>query len=79
MSEWSLSGNRFLLHGYYCYRYLIFVKGNDRRYYIGVPGIYHEKEKKQAAMYGFCEFLTIGEFEKTTGAFGYWVRRLVEA
>lgn len=56
-----------------------FVKGNDRRYYIGVPGIYHEKEKKQAAMYGFCEFLTIGEFEKTTGAFGYWVRRLVEA
>ena len=79
MSEWSLSGNRFLLHGYYCYRHLIFVKGNDRRYYIGVPGIYHEKEKKQAAMYGFCEFLTIGEFEKTTGAFGYWVRRLVEA
>ena len=55
------------------------MKGNDRRYYIGVPGIYHEKEKKQAAMYGFCEFLTIGEFEKTTGAFGYWVHRLVEA
>lgn len=78
MSEWSLSGNRFLLHGYYCYRHLIFVKGKDQRYYIGVPGIYHEKEKKQAKMYGFCEFLAIGDFEKTTGAFGYWVRQLVK-
>lgn len=79
MAEWSLSGNRFLLHGYYCYRHLIFLKRKEQRYYIGVPGIYHEKEKKQAKIYGFCEFMAIGDFEKTTGAFGYWIRPLVDA
>lgn len=79
MAEWALSGNRFLLHGYYCYRHLIFLKRKDQRYYIGVPGIYYEKEKNQATKYGFSEFLSIGDFEKTTGAFGYWIRTLVEA
>ena len=74
MRFWSLSGNRFLLHGYYCYRHLIFLR-EDGSYLLGVPGIYNEKEFKNSVKYGFSSFRQIGE-EKRQGAFGYWLMKL---
>lgn len=78
MTFWSLSGNRFLLHGYYCYRHLVFIQLSTGEYVLGVPGIYNEKEKKNARSFGFCDFQSIGEFGKMQGAFGYWLMRLPE-
>ena len=53
-----LRNNQFLLHGYYNYHYLILGKkdGKETGYWLGVPGIYHEREKMAARMYGFEKF-----------------------
>ena len=77
MRYWSLSGNRFLLHGYYCYRHLIFCRREKGKYVLGVPGIYSEREQKNAARFGFPSFQSIGEFGKQRGAFGYWFMELM--
>lgn len=78
MTLWSLSGNRFLLHGYYCYRHIVFIQLSNGEYVLGVPGIYNEKEKRNASSFGFCDFQSIGEFGKMQGAFGYWLMELPE-
>lgn len=53
-----LRKNQFLLHGYYNYKYLIIGKkdSDSEEYWLGVPGIYHEREKMAARMYGFEKF-----------------------
>ncbi len=53
-----LRNNQFLLHGYYNYKYLILGKKemDSEEYWLGVPGIYHEREKMAARMYGFEKF-----------------------
>lgn len=53
-----LRNNQFLLHGYYNYKYLILGKKSkdSEEYWLGVPGIYHEREKMAARMYGFEKF-----------------------
>lgn len=79
ISAWSLSGNRFLLHGYYCYRHLLFAQFINGKYVLGVPGVYSEKERKNAKHFGFTDFQSIGEIGKQQGAFGYWLLELPEA
>ncbi|MBH1941906.1 hypothetical protein I5677_13470 [Mobilitalea sibirica] len=72
---WTLSNNSFLLHGYYCYHHLIFAKLNDRyggRYILGVPGIYHNRERFMARMFGFENFKSIRKRDLRQGDFGYW-------
>jgi len=72
---WTLSGNSFLLHGYYCYNHLIFAKMKGRtgyQYILGVPGIYHNKELYMAKMFGFYNFKSIRKRELRQGDFGYW-------
>lgn len=77
MKYWSLSGNRFLLHGYYCYRHLIFCRKERGKYMLGVPGIYSDREEKNACRFGFESFQSIGGFGKQQGAFGYWLMELM--
>ena len=51
--------NSFLLHGYYNYGHLILTKikeGIDDNYYLGVPGVYYEREKQAALLFGFEGF-----------------------
>lgn len=79
IASWSLSGNRFLLHGYYCYRHLIFAQLADGKYFLGVPGIYNDKEKSNAIRFGFSKFQSIGDFGQKQGAFGYWMMALPES
>lgn len=78
IASWSLSGNRFLLHGYYCYRHLLFAQMPDGRYVLGVPGIYSEKERRNAVKFGFTDFQSIGDFGMQQGVFGYWFLNLPE-
>ena len=75
MDNWSYGNNSFLLHGFYCYSHLIFARINDRngiQYILGVPGIYHNREKFMAKMFGFDYFKSIKRKEIRTGEFGYW-------
>jgi len=72
---WIFSNNSFLLHGYYCYHHLIFAEVIDRygcRYILGVPGIYHSRERFMARMFGFECFKSIRKRELKQGDFGYW-------
>ena len=72
---WSLSNNSFLLHGYYCYNHLILAEIKDRygcHYILGVPGIYHNRERFMARMFGFECFKPIRRRDLRQGDFGYW-------
>jgi hypothetical protein len=72
---WALSNNSFLMHGYYCYHHLILAKLKDRygcRFILGVPGIYHNRERFMAKMFGFDGFKPIRKRELRQGDFGYW-------
>ncbi len=71
----SLSGNSFLLHGYYNYDHLIMSKERrpeGERFYIGVPGNFYDKEKQVAIMFGFESFEGKREPART-GDFGYYL------
>ena len=75
--EWKLANNNFLLHGYYNYHHLLYIEENDK-VWIGVPGVFHPKEKMAAESFGFSDFrrdLTEKE-ENTEEDFGYWCRQV---
>ena len=81
--EWRLANNSFLLHGFYNYHHLIYIEDGDE-VWIGVPGIYHEKEKLAANTFGFTHFrrqvdvpVKLEENEQNTYEdFGYWCRQI---
>lgn len=73
---WSFANNRFLLHGYYCYKHLIFARLQRGCYALGIPGIYSEQEKKKAASFSFDEFQPIGPGKAVYGVFGYWITEI---
>ena len=73
VASWQLAGNRFLLHGYYCYRHLLFAQLQDGSYVLGVPGVFSDKERRNAGRFGFDTFQAIGEPVATQGVFGYWL------
>lgn len=79
--EWRLANNSFLLHGFYNYHHLLYIK-EDENCWLGVPGIYHEKEAAAAKAFGFPQFhrledeaIELTEEETNTYEdFGYWCR-----
>lgn len=68
-----LVNNSFLLHGFYNYRYLIL--GKEKDFYLGVPGVFYEREKMVALMFGFEAFECEGGNAKE-GKFGYYLRKV---
>ena len=73
---WSFANNRFLLHGYYCYKHLIFAKLGNGCYALGVPGVYSEQESKRATAFSFNSFQPIGPGKIMYGVFGYWIAEI---
>lgn len=75
-----LVNNSFLLHGFYNYRHLILGKDHQLGtkesvcFYIGVPGVFFEREKMVAVMFGFEGFESAGPVEM--GKFGYYLRKV---
>ena len=69
-----LGSNQFLMHGYYNYRHLLIFKKKDeeKEYWLGVPGIYHEREKMAARMFGFEKFEAANK-DYRTGDLGYYL------
>lgn len=68
-----LVNNSFLLHGFYNYRYLIL--GREKGFYLGVPGVFYEREKMVALMFGFEAFECEGG-DVEEGKFGYYLRKV---
>lgn len=81
--EWRIANNSFLLHGYHNYHHLLYIE-EDGKTWLGVPGVFHEKEEVVAKAFGFPEFrrltdadLKLEENEKNTYEdFGYWCRQI---
>lgn len=81
--EWRIANNSFLLHGFYNYHHLLYIE-EDGQVWIGVPGIFHEKEQAAANSFGFTEFrrlngdeIELEENEKNIYEdFGYWCRQI---
>ena len=59
-NEIDIAGNSFLLHGYYNFRHILFGRVRDNldntKYFIGVPGMYCNRERYMASMFGFNNF-----------------------
>ena len=75
--EWKLANNNFLLHGYYNYHHLLYIKEDDK-VWIGVPGVFHPREQMAAEGFGFTEFRRdlMPKEENTQEDFGYWCRQV---
>lgn len=78
MEHWYLANNSFLLHGYYYYRHLLFLKMHNQQEYmyaIGVPGNNDYRENFMANMFGFEQFKVVQN--RNNAGFGYWWKRIV--
>ena len=67
--------NSFLLHGFYNYGHMILGKLSEEKtspIYIGVPGVYYEREKQAAQMFGFVGFEST-EDPVQSGSYGYYM------
>lgn len=70
--------NSFLLHGYYNYGHVVLTRTENRgeeTFYLGVPGVYFEREKQAALMFGFEGFEAANE-QAEEGGFGYYMKRV---
>lgn len=76
-SNWNLCNNRFLLHGFFNYHYLMLKTleiDGEKQQFLGVPGIYEQPERMMAMLFGFPEFEAASTApEDMTGVFGYWI------
>ena len=70
-----LANNSFLLHGFYNYRHIVLGRERDGNFYLGVPGVYYEREKMVALMFGFEAFECKGG-RAEAGEFGYYLRKV---
>ena len=71
--------NSFLLHGFYHYRHLLLGRqrqGKNFQYFLGVPGVFYEKEKSVALFYGFESFEG-ATTPASEGSFGYYMKRVL--
>lgn len=77
MRNWKLGVNSFLTHGYYTYQYLLLGKmrfdDGSEHAIIGVPGVFSNREKYLANMFGFEQFIPVKKVGVKTGEFGYWI------
>lgn len=81
----ELATNSFVLHAYYNYRQLLLFRytENGIKYYLGVPGVYYEREQRIAQMFGFEGFEN-GEARMQQdadnkiykGCFGYYMKHV---
>lgn len=81
ISNWRLGVNSFVSHGYYHYRYLMLGRVRFEQgecVVIGVPGVFTNKEKYLANMFGFDTFIPVKKTDILTGNFGYWVSEVLK-
>ena len=76
----AVVNNSFLVHGYYNFKHILFGKvcenNNNTRYFIGVPGMYCNRERFMASMFGFCNFKKSHRSDYSNPYFGYWYQEI---
>lgn len=81
MRNWKLGVNSFLSHGFYTYQYLLLgkLRFEDGTYQsvLGVPGVYSNRERYMANMFGFDQFIPVKQTNVKTGEFGYWIVEII--
>lgn len=79
-NEIDVAGNSFLLHGYYNFRHILFGRVRDNldntKYFIGVPGMYCNRERYMASMFGFNNFKKSHRSDYANPYFGYWYQEI---
>lgn len=74
---WHLGNNSFVLRGYFNFgSILIGYNEQTKRYFLGVPGVFHRQEKVIAGLFGFDHFRGKKSKEEKPGDFGYWYQVL---
>ena len=71
----KLVHNSFLLHGFYNYGHMVLgrlTEDKEAPIYIGVPGVYYEREKQAARMFGFVGFESTKQ-PVQSGSYGYYM------
>ncbi len=74
--NWALANNSFLLRGYDRCHYLVLAKRDEGAacaYYIGIPGIYLEREARLAHRFGFLLFCPYKGGALAPGKSGLWM------
>lgn len=77
---WKYAGNSFLLHSYYAYHHILFVRRlrkEQRNCYLMLPGIYYPKEQHMAQLFGFSDFCPVRKKALQQGDFGYWYMEVI--
>ena len=76
LGDINVRNNSFMMHGFYNFKHLLFGKvqrdGEKNLYFIGVPGIYSNRERFMASMYGFNNFKRSHRSDYRNPYFGYW-------
>ena len=76
----AVVNNSFLVHGYYNFKHILFGKvcenDNNTRYFIGVPGMYCNRERFMASIFGFCNFKKSHRSDYSNPYFGYWYQEI---
>ena len=76
----AVVNNSFLVHGYYNFKHILFgnvcENDNNPRYFIGVPGMYCNRERFMASMFGFCNFKKSHRSDYSNPYFGYWYQEI---
>ena len=79
-NEIDIAGNSFLLHGYYNFRHILFGRVRDNldntKYFIGVPGMYCNRERYMASLFGFNNFKKSHRSDYANPYFGYWYQEI---
>ena len=79
-NEIDIAGNSFLLHGYYNFRHILFGRVRDNldntKYFIGVPGMYCNRKRYMASMFGFNNFKKSHRSDYANPYFGYWYQEI---
>jgi hypothetical protein len=80
VDETTVANNSFLNHGYYNFRHVLFgrVRENDNNthYFIGIPGMYCNRERFMASMFGFGNFKKSHRADYSNPYFGYWYQEM---
>lgn len=80
LKELDIANNSFLLHGYYNFRHVLFGRVRDNldntKYFIGVPGMYCNRERYMASMFGFNNFKKSHRSDYANPYFGYWYQEI---
>lgn len=74
----DVSQNSFLMHAYYTFRHILVARVQDdpNALFVGIPGIYNNRERFMASMFNFNNFKRSHRSDCRNPHFGYWYQEI---